>query len=524
MKTSGTGDMTSAPVYRTARRWRIFFVSFVVLLAPMLLWALASPMMSVPDEPAHAIRAAAVVRGQVESVPWSQDPTVARAEVPRYVAHAHELTCYKFRDDISAGCVRPLTGDPTEIVVTGTSAGMNSPAYYAIVGLPTLVIDGTPALYAMRGVSAALSAGALALMVMQLMQLPRSRWVVVTTAVAVTPMVLYLGGSINPNGVEAASAGALFATLVATVSTPASKRILWERAAIVALTAGLLLSTRSIAILWMLVIVAAALGFANSRVVAGLIRQPATWVAIGASALFGGLTVAWYLGLDTFAEQRGAGAGGDPIQELYSMLLRTFDFSDGLIGFFGWTDTRSPTFSLMVWSFGIMLAFVATLVWGSRRGKFVVAGLSVVMVLVPAITQAILISSLGSIWQGRYMLAVMMCLLVACGLAIDDSGQMPQPTASVKRFVIALFVLLSLGHMFSFISTLRRYMITVYGDVEDMFTSPMWQPPGGWLMPTALLALCCAVGSVLAYRAAFREPVEPAHQTRPVSPESVSAV
>ncbi|TFC53410.1 MULTISPECIES: DUF2142 domain-containing protein [unclassified Cryobacterium] len=505
MKTAATSDTSSAPWDRTGRRWRVFVTSFVVILAPMLLWALASPMMSAPDEASHAIRAAAVARGQIESVPWDQDLSLARAEVPRSVAHAHELSCYKFRPDISAGCVRPVEGDPTDIVVTGTSAGLNSPAYYAIVGLPTLVMDGTPALYAMRALSAVLSAAALAVMFMQLMQLPRSRWVIVAAAVAVTPMVLYLGGSINPNGVEVASAGALLATLVLTLQTPASRRLLWERAALVVVTAAALLSTRSISLLWVLIIVGAALVFANPRVVAGLVRQPAAWVAIGACGLVSGLTVAWYLGLATFAEHPTANTGSSPTIEFFTMVLRTLDFSDGLIGFFGWTDTPSPSFSIIVFSFGIVTVLVAAVAWGSRRGKFAVLGLALVMVLVPAITQAILISSIGSIWQGRYMLAMMMCLLVACGLAIDDSDHRPQPSAGLKRFVITLLALLSIGQVFSFVSTLRRYMVTVNGGIEAMFMAPSWQPPVGWLILTAVLVAAVTVGAQLTYRAAFRE-------------------
>ncbi|MGO4782157.1 DUF2142 domain-containing protein [Cryobacterium sp. W22_MBD10_FK3] len=489
----------------------------------MLLWALASPMMSVPDEDMHAIRASAVAHGQFASVPWDQDPSLARAEVPRYVAHAHDLICYKFRPDISAGCVRPVQGNPTDIVVTGTSAGMNSPVYYAVVGLPTLVMDGTAALYAMRAMSAVLSAAALAVMIMQLMQLARFRWTMVATAVATTPMVLYLGGSINPNGVEVASAGALFATLVLTMSTPAPPRLLWERAALVVLSAGALLSTRSIALLWVLIIVGAALAFANSSVLAGLLRKPATWAAMGACAVFGGLTVAWYLGLATFVQRPIGSVDVSPTIEFFTMLLRTFDFSDGLIGFFGWVDTPSPSFSVVVFSFGIVAVLVAALAWGSRRGKIAVSCLALVMVLVPAITHAVLVSSLGSIWQGRYMLAIMMCLLVASGLAIDDADLKPQSSAGLKRFVTILLVLLSIGHVFSFVSTLRRYMVTVYGGIEAMFTSPQWQPPLGWLVLTALFAAAVTVAAVLAYRAAFRVSRRAIDQVDAYRPESVPA-
>src|SRR4051812_20391801 len=53
-------DLESTETSWQRRRWLTFLVAFVALLLPMVLWALASPIGSVPDEPSHAIRAAAV--------------------------------------------------------------------------------------------------------------------------------------------------------------------------------------------------------------------------------------------------------------------------------------------------------------------------------------------------------------------------------------------------------------------------------------------------------------------------------
>ena len=73
--------ITSAPhsdahtaAAHVAWRWRTFGVAFLAIFLPMLLWALASPLMSVPDEPSHAIRAAAVVRGEVANGPGRRTP------------------------------------------------------------------------------------------------------------------------------------------------------------------------------------------------------------------------------------------------------------------------------------------------------------------------------------------------------------------------------------------------------------------------------------------------------------------
>lgn len=513
--------------HRPGRRWRVFLVAFAAVLAPMLLWTLASPLGSVPDEPSHAIRAAAVVRGQIASVPWDQNPALARAEVPKYVAHMHAFTCFSFHPEISAGCLRPVEGDPNQIVTTGTSAGLNSPVYYALVGLPTLLMSGTPALYAMRGANAVLCAAALAAMIMQLLQLTKFRWATVGAFVAVTPMVLYLGGSINPNGLEVAAAGALFATLVVTLRTQANNRILWERSALILTAAALLISTRSIALLWVLIIVGTATFFADRRIVKDLIRHPAAWAAVSLSGIFAVLTTIWYLTPATFAGKPEAGTGLSRKIEFFTMLFRTLDFSDGLVGFFGWVDTPSPSYSVVVWSFAIVCVLISGFAWGSRRGRMALLVLSLVMVLVPSLTQAVLITSVGSIWQGRYMLAIFVCLMVTAGLAIDDSETSPSLSPSFRRFVITGLALISLGQVFSFVSTLRRYVVSVNGDIRAMFTSPQWQPPLGWIALMALLAVVVGAAAVLTYRTAMAsEPdtLEPAQVPVAPMPRSTSRI
>ncbi|HEV7567559.1 MAG TPA: DUF2142 domain-containing protein [Microbacteriaceae bacterium] len=478
----------------------------------MLLWSLATPLGAVPDEPAHAVRAAAVVRGQVTSGPWSQDPRFAEVNVPNYVRHMEALTCYAFHPEVSAGCMRPVTGDPNAIVSTGTSAAVNSPAYYAIVGLPTLVMHGTPALYAMRGVSAVLCAAALAIMIMMLMQLQRWRWALVATTVGVTPMVLFLCGAINPNGLEIASAGALLATLTVTFRLPTSGWILWERAALVVLSSGLLVSTRNIALLWVVVIIAASLLLADMSLVRRLLRKPAAWVALAVSAAILGLTLAWYAHPPQLATQVYAGTNTNPAVAFVNMLINTFDYSNGYVGLFGWVDTPSPLFSTIAWSAAIVALLVAVFIWGSRRGRLVVLGLSVVLVLVPPIVQALVISQMGYIWQGRYMLAMLVCLLVACGIAIDDARG-DALVLPLRRVLAVGLTLLVVGQVFSFWWALRRYVVSVNGGIRDMLVAPQWQPPLGWITLTALLAIVTALGAWLVFRVIVR--AEPALVTAP---------
>ena len=485
-----------------ASRWKIFGLAFATMLAPMLLWALASPLGSIPDEPSHAIRAAAVVRGQFITEAWAKDPSMARSDVPRYVAEMKNFTCYAFRPTVTPACERPATGDQNAIVTTGNTATNNSPFYYAIVGLPTLLLDGTVALYAMRFVNAVLCAAALSAMFMQLTMLARSRWTVAGAVIAVTPMVLFLSGSINPNAIEAASAGALFATLAGLVRAPSIARVLWERALIVVLSVLFLVNTRSISLLWLLLVFAAALALADRGVLRSLLRKPAAWIALGGSAVISIAALLWFAHPPALVQIPLAGAGTSAVAAFTSMLVRTFDFADAYVGMFGWEDTPSPAFSLIVWSAAIVALIVVAFVWGSGRARWVVAGFGLTMVIVPPITQAIIAPHIGYIWQGRYMLAMLLCLLVACGMAIDNSFEERPLLGRGRVALITGISLLAVGQVLSFVWTLRRYVVGITGSVDSMVTHPAWQPPLGWILLGVLLALWAILASAVVFRSA----------------------
>lgn len=480
-------------------RWKTFGAAFALLLVPMALWALASPLGSVPDEPSHAIRAAGVVRGQIATPPWVENPALARSIVPRYVANMHELTCYAGRPKITPACEIPISGDASTIVTTGNSAGNNSPVYYAVVGLPTLFLTGDAALYGMRFVNAILCAAAFAAMIMQLSLLSRSRWAIAAAVVTVTPMVLFLSGAINPNSIEAAAAGALFATLVGAVRAPSSARILWERAVICVLSVGLLVNSRSISLLWIVLIIGAVLAFARVASLRALGRQPGTWVALAGSAAVILAALAWYAHPPHYGGGPVAGTITSSGTAFVSMFVRTFEFSSGYVGFFGWLDTPSPAYSTIIWSALIVALIVGAMIWGSGRARWVAAGFGAVMLLVPPVVQAILAPDLGYIWQGRYMLAMLVCFLVACGMALDSSFEEGTIAPRLRGAITVALSLLAFGHLVSFVWTLRRYVVGSHGSVVAMISRPTWQPPGGWILLSVLM-VAWAIALVLIVR------------------------
>lgn len=490
----------ATPNQQSARsRWQPFWLSFGLLALLSILWALASPLMSVPDESAHAVRAAAVARGDYVGTRSAEFPSQIEVSVPRYVEHTHALACFAFDPRISAACQEDVTGDPDALVATATSAGVNSPLFYTLVGLPTLLWSGDAALYGMRIVNAVLCSALLGLMVMSLRQLGSSRWTMLAVAVAVTPMVLFLMGSINPNSMEMAAAGALFAALVLMLSRPSPGRLLWERALIVSVGALFLSNTRSISLLWVILAVGGAFLLARADIVRNLLRRPATWAAVAASGAAALFALWWYLRPQFTSPPEALPGGGISARLGFEIMIdKTFDNLQGIIGIFGWIDRPAPTIAYQIWTVALGILVVAALALARPRDRWPVILFSSAMVFVPAIAQALIVTDLGIIWQGRYMLAMFVCLVIASGMALDQRFPESLPVAVSRLFSVALGAL-AFGHLTTFVWVLRRYVIGA-GSWVNMVRDATWQPPLTWIGLTILFGSTLGAGAWLLWR------------------------
>ena len=481
----------------------MFGVVFAMLACLMGAWAFATPLMAVPDEPAHAIRAAAVVRGEITASASNDIPWQGEVTVPRYIAHSESLTCFAFNPQIDAGCQTPLLGDPDELVTAATSAGPNSPVFYAIVGLPTLVASGETALYAMRLMNVVVTSALLAFAAMALSQLRGARWSLLVFAVAVTPMLLFLGGSINPNAIEIAAAASLFCTLALVFREPATPRDLWIRAAIVITSTWMLVNTRSIALLWLAIIIGSALVMADRRLLRRLTRSAAAWTTVGLSLVAVCGAVLWFI-----QPQIEAPPGerpeylylGAPFSTGFQVMLdATFDQFSGWIGLFGWLDVSAPGLAIAIWTLLLATPVLMALLFGRGSTRAATIVLLVAAFLIPPIVQGVLVSSLGLIWQPRYAMAIYTPLILCAGIALDGIRQANRAPFLARIGSLAI-LLAAVGHLATFVWVLRRYVVGSGGWL-DMLIHPEWQPPLTWIGLTAVFAFVLAVSAVILQRA-----------------------
>ncbi|WP_309076180.1 DUF2142 domain-containing protein [Paenarthrobacter sp.] len=476
---------------------------FLILGTLTSLWALASPLMTVPDEPAHAIKAAAVVRGQVQPQMAGPQGEPVTVWVPGYFAELGAQTCTAFKPDLTAACAPPIDPANTAPAQARTTAGNYNPLYYVLAGLPSRFLDGAPALYGMRIISGLVSAAFLAMAFVAATRLRHSLWPVTASTVALTPMVLYLSGSINPNSLEIVTTLAFFLNLCLVLDKAKSLSTVRAPMVAVGLSGVALANTRSLSLIWLAAAVFAALVIFGWRPFVAVLRDKlglamTALVAAGCAAGLG-----WLVMADSLKSLGGTPSTTTPDQAFAHMLDATFNYANGYIGIMGWLDTPAPSGVQIFWhlTFGALL--LAALSSASVRSLAAILPIAAAVVLLPPILQSQVIEELGYIWQGRYLLALVVLLLVVCGVTQRDQSF----RNSTRARSLALWLLSGavVAHLYVFLYALRRFtvgLMPLHTNWTEM-AEPLWQPPLTWQGLSALYLAMLLIGAVLIYRHLF---------------------
>lgn len=485
-------------------------LAFALVFGVALTWAAATPMFGVPDEVSHMVRAAAAARGDLAGRPVADGGRTYRAPAVLQPASRPEPTgpggtltpedlqrpCFAFRASQGAECLR-FSGDGGDVQLASTAEGY-PPAYYLLVGWPSRLVPGLPGLYAMRAASAAWFAALVALALVSIGSGPRWAPARLGVALALTPMVWFMGASVNPASMAIGAGVASWCGGLRLVTAGPDERLAplaWR----FGLPMCLLLLVRRDSLLWggLVVLALAATASAGqasrlvrSRPVLGWATAAAACATYSATVTVG--TTAGFLGAEASTGSASGAFGSMPY------------YLDQMVGVLGWLDTRLPELAyLLSWVTigGLVLAAVA---FARRRQALVVAA------MVTALVGAIVVVGANRFpyFQGRYALPFAVGIPIVAGFAlVGGEHRIRAP----RRPVALVLGSAAVVHLLAYHQQIRRYSVSGR-TTWWVFDHPTWHPPPA---PTALLlVLHVALVGAAAY-GWYRSTVDEAPSTTP---------
>ncbi len=519
-----TDSLRRALPVRTARPGIVFLVSFLAIALLGVLWALASPIYSVPDENAHGSKAIAQARGQI--IGYNVDGVRhIVVDLPDGYRYSPQVICFVYQPTVSANCGAEL-GDPGGTPWFATWVGAYNPTYYAIVSWPSLLFDGSAGIYAMRIVSALVGALFLALAFMAALSVRGSPWMPFALMFLVSPMIIYFTGAVNPQGLEVAVAAALWVALLRLLQsyTPGSPPTLSRGAlwAIIVPSAILLANARALGPLWVVVIVGTSLLLSPKIATITLFTTGRNYLWMGIIAVGGLFSVWWTLFGGSLSGQAQKGdallVGGTFLQGFAFMFRHVLAFIQQAVGYFGWFDTLLPPITYAAYFVAFSLLVIVGLVAVRRRGVVRILTVMGVALLVPALVQAYSVSQTGIIWQGRYGLFLYIAVPLIAALVLSERDSARTMFIAPRLTAVGVFLLTAYG-IAAYALVLRRYTVGIDEPVTQMVFDVEWQPPLGWmvLIPAFVVVIVAfgvwVVRQSFVHSAAFAEDVSTAPRT-----------
>jgi hypothetical protein len=416
------------------RAWSIWFVVFVLIGTG---WALVTPVDQYPDEIDHVYRAVSVVRGEVfphVGAYWSG--TGAITNVPIGVWRSIYLgPCRGLLTTTRCSTASAPAGEITVV----SSEGRNFPLYYALVGWPSLLLPGRAGWYFMRLAGAVWCAMLLATGALVIMSMSRRPLVLAgAMLVGLTPLALDLSGSINPSGLEAASALCFWAVLLALIqrNSALSRRLLVTLGLI---SGGVLVTCRGLGWLWAALAVLLSLAGAGSADRRSFLRSVAARVLLAGVAAATVVAELWSLTFRSYQVFRMDTAPAGLVAAARTSLGTTTKLLRETLAYLGWLTIPPPAVAEVCWILAAAAVIVTGMLSGWRTGLLTVAGAALVIAVPFAILTFAFAHPAIGIWQGRYTLplAIGVPLLAVAG---SRSGHGKQTVAALLASSAILLV------------------------------------------------------------------------------------
>lgn len=421
--------------------WSVLVGSLLVQLA----WVLAVPAFRGSDEFDHVVKADATAHGQLMG---TEPPAQGRGELMRVrddVAEALGPVCESYTYTGPDNC-NPVARHGDGTVDIASAASSYNPAYYVVAGVVALPFPGAWADYAMRAVTALLSAILLAWAAVVTRAWAQGTWPGLALVVAITPVVAYSTTVAAPNGVGMAGGVLMWAAIAGLASSRTPPPL-----AALCVGAGAVAVTHTTGLLWVPLCLATAvllrpLSWWRDRLRHHRRAATVSAVAVAAAVVYGAAWVrlAGTNALAPPAEDLPPLRAGDLVVQLVAWVLQT-------VAAFPLRNQYAPVAVYPMWVlvFGGLLAL--GLRAGRARGRAVLVLLVTLWLVVAVVLTVVSYASEPFAWQGRYAMPLAVGLTTVAGYCLSASGRTP-----TWRSTFVVLLLTGAAHVLSVAQVTRR--------------------------------------------------------------------
>jgi len=461
----------------------IIFFAFYLMLAS---WAMTEVPGGPPDEPQNFVYSAAVARGEVFLPILSLNPyPVWSASVPKWILSFNNASVYTLGSPPHGLSINPLslvaqTKNPTLLTTGETNLAHLPPFVFFIFGVPTLFLYGIGAIFTIRLLASLLACLFVFSSFFLISNHNKSEFAFLGLLLALTPEAIFLGASINPSGLEIFGAIALW-SFVAFVITEKQRTELIKG---LCLIAGLLCLVRTLSPLWVVfgaLFILIGIGwqnFLNYLKTRSLLKYY-LWVLLSSVATF-----IWDLLKGRFPAPIKFYLTNDYFQKPFLIrflisLQRAFLFFkqayNNILGAKYIFNAQS-----VIWIILNTALVLFGLIYLKRKYKAIILIGIVLNFVIPAFFEALLGSSLGQWWNGRYSLPLYVQTPILSSIFIAQEFLASQQVSKIKITAKYFFGLVILFWFSTEISSLyemiKFYMVGTLGSPNIFFNSQAkWQ-------------------------------------------------
>ncbi len=484
----GLGSAQFLVIDPSEPRRSTWWALFAILLVGILAWSIATPLMSGPDEGAHASRAASVARGQLTGPLRKLIIDNWVVQVPEAFAHSGRANCFfdaPFAPthvgpaSLTPACVGSFDGS-NRLVDDLTYEFRGTPHIYGLLGLPSLVFPDGRGMWLMRVINALICAALLASACMSALHRPGRRLAIVGVLASMTPMVWYLAGLVNPNSIEIAAAICLWSSAIGLAmhdATESDHRLVTRSGIALAILVGI----RALGPAFALAVFVACGALASRARLRELWhrRDVRTWgcVAFVSTAV----TALWVLRAGTPNEAPYRTIGFSRAADRLPMMWRQ------TVGAFATGYLPLPRLVAYGWGAIVIVGLAVAFGRITARQRVILGAAVAAAIALSVGADGFGLPNIGFDWQGRYGLPLTAGAVMLAFALPPDRGR------PIRTFGATAIGFLLVGHVAAYMAIGRRLGMGVVSgnNILDYVIRPRWEPglPSGVLLAVMTLVV-----------------------------------